>query len=134
MTLETYGTRYTRSDSQTLHSDATEKGMTETVTQDPEFDPYHHSNTRTSSCDITNGPEDRSAFLKYPVGDQTDDYHRDVDETPQVSEGEGGTMSEPIRTELLAPGPTPHNPLEVEGVTDAREKAETPPRKKILRL
>ena len=126
-TLETYGTRYTKPDSQELHSDATEKDITENLTQDPDFDPHHHSSTRTSTCDVTNVPESRSAFLKYPVGDQTDDYHRDVDETPQVSEGEGETMSEPTRTELLGPGPTPNDPPEVECVTDAREKAESTP-------
>jgi len=128
VTLETYGTRYTKPDSQKLFSDATEKDMTENLTQDPDFDPYHHSNTRTSSCDVTNIPESGSASLKYPVGNQTGEYHRDVDDTPQVSEGEVGTMSEPIRTELLDSGPTPDDPLEVEGVTDASEKAESTPR------
>ena len=127
VTLETYGTRYTEPDSQKLHADATEKDITENLTQDPDFDPHHHSSTRTSTYDVTNGPEDRSAFLKYPVGYQTDDYHRDVDETPQVSEG-GETMSEPTRTELLGPEPNPNDPPEVECFTDAREKAESTPR------
>jgi hypothetical protein len=127
-TLETYWTRYTRPDSQTLLSDATEKDMTENLTQDPDFDPYHHSSTRNSSCDVTNVPEIDSRARKYPIGNQTGEYHREVDDIPQVSEGEGGTMSEQLCTELVDPGPTPKDPLEVEGVTDASEKAESTPR------
>jgi hypothetical protein len=102
--------------------------MTENLTQDPDFNPYQHSSTRTSSCDVTNVPESGSASPKYPVGNQKGEYHRDVHDIPQVSEGEGGTMSEPLCTELVDPGPTPNDPLEVEGVTDASEKAEITPR------
>ena len=89
MTLETYGTRYTKPDSQKLLLDGTEKDITKNLTQDPDFDPYHHSRTRTSTCDVTNVPESGSASLKYPVGNQTDEYHRDEDGTPHVSEEEG---------------------------------------------
>ena len=127
-TLETYGTIYTRSDSHTLLSDATEKDMTENLTLDPDFDPYHHSSTWTSSCDVTNALESGSASPKYPVGNQTGEYHRDIDDIPQVGEGEVRTTSEPLCTELVDPGPTPNDPLEVEGVTDASEKAESTPR------
>jgi len=98
------------------------------LTQDPDFNPYQHSSTRTSSCDVTNVLESGSASPKYPVGNQKGEYHRDVDDIPQVSEGEGGTMSEPLCTELVDPGPTPNDPLEVEGVTDASEKAKITPR------
>ena len=127
-TLETYGTRYTRPDSQTLLSDATEEDITENLTQDPDFELYHHSRTRTSRCDITNVPESGSASSKYPVGNQTGEYHWDVHDIPQVSEEEGGTMAEPLCPELVDPGPNPNDPLEVEGVTDAKEKAESMPR------
>ena len=82
VTLETYGTRYTKPDSQKLLLDGTEKDITKNLTQDPDFDPYHHSRTRTSTCDVTNVTESGSASLKYPVGNQTDEYHRDVDDTP----------------------------------------------------
>ena len=37
-------------------------------------------------------------------------------------------MSQPLCTELVDPEPTPNDPLEVEGVTDASEKAESTPR------
>ena len=36
-------------------------------------------------------------------------------------------MSEPLCTELVDLGPTPNDPLEVGGVTDASEKAESTP-------
>jgi len=44
---------------------------------------------------------------------------------PKLSEEEGGTMSEPLCTELIDPEPTPNEPLEVEGVTNASEKGES---------
>ena len=92
------------------------------------MEPYHHSRTRTSSCDVTNVPQRGSASPKDPVGNQTGEYHRDVDDIPQVSEGEGGTMSEPLCTELVFPEPTPNEPLEVEDVTNANKKAKSTPR------
>jgi len=58
-------------------------------------EPYHHSHTRASSCEATDVQEGRNASPKYPVGKQICECHRDVDDSPQVSEGEGGTMSKP---------------------------------------
>jgi hypothetical protein len=43
--VETYGTRYTRLDSQPPHSDAMERHMTKNLTQDPDCERYHHSRT-----------------------------------------------------------------------------------------
>jgi hypothetical protein len=62
------------------------------------------------------------------VGNQAGEYHRDVDDSPQVSEGDGGTMSEPLCTEQVELECTPKEPLEVEDVTNASEKAESSPR------
>jgi hypothetical protein len=88
-TSETYGTRCTRLDSQTPHSDTTEKDVTENLTQDPDCEPYHHSCTRASSCGNAEVQEGGSVSPKYPMGNQTGEYHGDVGDSPQVSEGEG---------------------------------------------
>jgi len=42
-TLEMFGTRYTRPDTQTPHSDETVKDVTESLTQDPDSEPYLNS-------------------------------------------------------------------------------------------
>ena len=102
--------------------------MTENLTQDPDFVSYHHSRTRASSYDVFDVRKGGNALSKYRVGNQTHEYHQDVDDIPQVSEGQGGTTSEPLCTELVDTEPTPNESLEVEGVTDASEKAEYTPR------
>jgi len=127
-TLETYGTRYTRPDSQNSLSDATRKDVTENLTQDSDFEPYHRSHTRASSCEATDVQEGRNASSKYHVGKQTGEYHRDVDNSPEVSEGEGETMLEPLCTEQIGTKFTSNDPLEVEDVTNMSEKAEGTPR------
>jgi len=82
-TLETYGTRYTRPDLQNPFSDAARKDATENLTQDSDFEPYHHSHTRASSCEATDVQEGRNASSKYHVGKQTGECHRDVDDSPK---------------------------------------------------
>jgi hypothetical protein len=125
---ETYGTTYTRPDSQTPHSGATERDMTENLTQDTDCKPYHHSCTPASSCGNAEVMEGGRALLKYPMGNQAGEYHQDVGDSPQLSEGEGGSMSEPVCTEVVDPETTPSEPLEGEGVTNAGEKVESTPR------
>jgi len=49
-TFEINGTRYTRPDAQTPQSDATEKDVTESLTQDPDCEPDYHYHPRASSC------------------------------------------------------------------------------------
>ena len=127
-TLETYGTRYTRPDLQHPLSDATRKDATENLTQDSDFEPYHHSHPRASSLEATDVQEGRNATSKYPVGKQTGECHRDVDDSPHVSEGEGGTMSKPLCTEQIGTESIPNDPLELEDVTNASEKTEGMPR------
>ena len=92
-TLETYGTRQTRPDSQTPHSDATEKDMTEDLIQDPDCESYNPSHTRASSCGDAEVHEDGIASPKYPMGNQAGEYHQDVVDKTKVNEGEGGSMS-----------------------------------------
>jgi hypothetical protein len=58
----------------------------------------------------------------YPVGDQTVECHRCLGDRPQVGEGEGESISEPLATELVDPENTPIEPHVVEGDTDAGEK------------
>ena len=122
-TSETYGTRYTRLDSQTPHSDVTEKDMIENLPQDPDCEPYHPSHTRASSCGDAEVREGGSASPKYPMGNQAGEHHQDVCDRPNVSEGEGGSTLETLCTELVNP-----EPLEVESVTNTGEKVESTPR------
>jgi hypothetical protein len=111
-TLETYGAIYTRPDSQTIHSDATEKDMTENLTQDSNCETYHHSHPRTSSCGNAEVQVDGIATPKYPMGNQTGEYRRDVGDRTQGREGEGGSISETLCTEVKKV-PTPNELLEV---------------------
>ena len=129
-TLETYGTRYSRPDSQTPLSDATREDMTETLTQDLDSEPYH-ARTRTSNCEVTKVQEGGSESPTHPVGRQAGEYHRDMYDSSQVSEGEGGTMSEPLCNEQVEPESTPNKPLRVEDITDTSEKAGSTPRNNL---
>jgi len=106
-TLEVYGTRYTRPDSQTSHSGVTEKDMTENLIQDTDREHYHPSRTRPSSCGDAEVQEGGSALSKYPMGTQASEYHRDVGDSPQLSEGKGGSISETSCTEVVNPEQTP---------------------------
>ena len=127
-TLETCGTRYSRPDSQTLLSDATGEDTTETLTQDPEFEPYHHARTRTSNCETTEIQEGGGESPTHPVGKQAGEYHQDVYDSSKVSEGEGGTMSELLCTEHVEPESTPNESLGIEDVTNTSENAGSTPR------
>ena len=49
-------------------SDDTREDTTENLTQDPDFEPYHHSQIRASSCEATDVQEDGNASSNYPVG------------------------------------------------------------------
>ena len=113
--------------------DATRENTTENLTQDPDFEPYHHSRTRASNYEATEIQEGRSELPTHPVGNQAGEYHRDVDDSPQVSEGDGGTVSEPLCTEQVELESTPNEPLEVEDVTNACERAEITPRYNLRR-
>ena len=112
-TLETYGTSYSRPDSQTPLSDATREDTTETLTQDPDFEPYHHARTRASNCEATKVQEGGGESPTLPKGKPAGEYNRDLYDSSQVSEGEGGTMSEPLCTEQVEPESTPNEPLRV---------------------
>jgi hypothetical protein len=127
-TLDTYGPRYSRLDSQTPLSDATREDTTETLTQDPDFEPYHHTRTRASNCEATEIQEGGGESPTHPVGKPAGEYNRDLYDSSQVSEGEGGTMSEPLCTEQVEPESTPNEPLRVEDVTNTGEKAGSTPR------
>jgi hypothetical protein len=127
-TLEMYGTRYTRPDSKTPYSGATEGDMTDNLTQDTDREPYHHSHIRPSSCGDVELQKGRSTLSKYPIENQASEYHQDVGDSPQVSKGEGGSISETLCTEVIDSEPTPSKPLEGEGVTNAGEKVESTPR------
>jgi hypothetical protein len=82
-TLEMYGTRYTRLDSDTPHLDATEKNMTGDSNQDTDRKTYHHSRTRASSCGEAEVQVGGSASPRYPMGNKTGEYHRDVGDSPK---------------------------------------------------
>jgi len=127
-TLETYGTRYTRPDSQTPHSSAIQKDITENLTQDTDREHYHPSRTRPPSCGDAEVQEGGSAWSKYPTGTQAGEYHRDVGNSPQLSEGKEGSISETLCTEGVNPEQTLSEPLEGEGVTNAGENVESTPR------
>jgi len=47
------------------------------------------------------------------MGNQAGEYHRDVGDSPQLIEGEEGSILEPLCTELVDPEPTPNLPFEV---------------------
>jgi hypothetical protein len=127
-TLETYGTRYTRPDSQTPHLGATEKDITDDLTQDTDREPYRQSRIRPSSCGGAELQEGGSALSKYLIGNQAGEYHGDVGDSPQVREGKGGSISETLGTEVVDPELTPSEPLEFEGVTNAGAKLDSTPR------
>jgi hypothetical protein len=55
------------------------------------------------------------------VGDQTVECHRGVGDSPQVGEGEGGSISEPLATEFVDSGNTAIEPLVADGDTDVGE-------------
>jgi len=122
-TLETYGTAYTRPDSQTSHSDASENDPIENLTQEPDCETYDPSHTRASSCGDAEIHEGGNASPKYPTGYQAGEHHQDVGDRLNVSEGEGGSISKTLCTELGNP-----EPLEVESVTNTDEKVENTPR------
>jgi hypothetical protein len=96
-----------------------------------DFETYHHSHTRASNYETTEIQEGGSELPTHPAGNQAGKYHRDVDDSPQVSEVDGGTMSEPLCTEQVELQYTPKEPLEVEDVTNASEKTESTPRYKL---
>jgi len=54
--------------------------------------PYHKSHTRTSNCSDAEAGKGGSTSLRYSVGKRTDEYHQDIYDGPQVSEGFGGTI------------------------------------------
>ena len=83
------------------------------LTQDTDREPYHRSRTRPSSCEDAELQEGGSALSKYPMGNQAGEYHRDVGDSPQLIEGEEGSILEPLCTELVDPEPTPNLPFEV---------------------
>jgi len=82
VTLETYGTRYTRPDSQTPHSGAAQKDIRENLTQDTDRERYHPSRKRPPSCGDAEVQEGGIALSKYPTGTQTGECDRDVDDSP----------------------------------------------------
>jgi hypothetical protein len=127
-TLETYGTRYTGQDSQTSHLDATEKDMTENLTQDRDCESYYHFRTQASSFRDAEEQAGGSTLLKYPKGNQTGEYHRDVGDSLQLNEGKGGSVSEPLRAERVDSELTPNDFLEVESVNNAGEQGGSTPR------
>jgi hypothetical protein len=103
-TLVTYGTRYTGQDVTTDHSDTDTNDVTEKSTQYTDSDRYHFSRTRTRNCGDADVQEGRSMSPTYPVGDQTAESHRGVGDHPLVGEGEGGSASKSIATELAESG------------------------------
>jgi hypothetical protein len=102
--------------------------MTENLTQEPDRERHRHSRARAPGCWDAEVQEGGNASPKYPTENQTVEYHRDVVDSPQVIEGEGGTLLEPLCTELVCPELTPNDPLVVEGVTNTGEKGEDTPR------
>jgi hypothetical protein len=97
--------------------------MIEDLTKDPDCEPYHPSHTRASSCADAEVHGGGNASPKYPMGNQAGEHHKDVCDRPKVSEGDGGSMSETLCTELVN-----HESLEVESVTNTGEKVESTPR------
>ena len=61
------------------------------------------------------------------MGKQAGEYDRDVYESPQLGEEEGGTISEPLCTEQVEPASTPNESFEVEDVTNESEKTGSTP-------
>ena len=85
--------------------------MTENFTQDPDCEPYHNSRIQDSSCGVAEVQEGGSASPEYPMGNETGEYRRNVGDSPQVVEGEGGSISNALCTELVNPESTPYCPL-----------------------
>ena len=107
-TLKMYRTRYTRLDSQMLHLDVTEKDMTENL-------------TRTLTAKPITIPAHEIPAVEMPKYRRVEVHHQNtlwetrhnIGDSPQLSEGEGGSISEPLYTELVDPEPTPNEPPEL---------------------
>jgi len=70
----------------------------QTLTQDPDFEPYHYPRTRTSNCEATEVQEGGGESPTHPVVMQAGEYHLDLYGSSQVTEVMVGTMSEPLCT------------------------------------
>lgn len=58
------------------------------------------------------------------MGKRTDEYHQDIYDGPQVSEGFGGTILEQLCCVLVDPQLTPNLPVVVEDVTNPGGKGD----------
>jgi hypothetical protein len=102
--------------------------MTEKLIQDTDRSHYHPASTRPSSCGTAEVQEGGSALSKYPLGTQAGECHRNVGDSPELSEGKGGNISETLCTGVVNQEHTPSEPLAGDGVTNAGDNVESTPR------